>query len=67
VLHGNTEAMQLMARFAVIRGLLTRNQRQQVGDMDLLIASTAMEHGLSLLTLNVRDYRIIPGLTIFQR
>lgn len=55
---------QIMERFAIIRGQLTRNQRQQVGDMDLLIAATALEHGLTLVTFNVRDYRLITDLTL---
>lgn len=54
----------IMERFAIVRGQLTRNQRQQVGDMDLLIAATALEHGLTLVTYNVRDYRLVPGLTL---
>lgn len=56
----------IMQRFAVVRGSLTRNQRQQVGDMDLLIAATALEHHLTLVTFNQRDYTLIPGLTLHQ-
>lgn len=54
----------VMERFAIVRGQLTRNQRQQVGDMDLLIAATALEHNLTLVTFNRRDYGLIPGLTL---
>lgn len=56
----------VMERFAIMRGSLTRNQRQQVGDMDLLIAAIALTHGLSLVTFNQRDYTLIPGLTLHQ-
>jgi tRNA(fMet)-specific endonuclease VapC len=56
-----TEA--IVERFAIVRGQHTRNQRQQIGDMDLLIAATALEHGLTLVTFTVRDYRMVPGLT----
>ncbi|MGH2558105.1 MAG: type II toxin-antitoxin system VapC family toxin [Thermomicrobiales bacterium] len=33
---------------------------------DLLIAATAMEHDLVLVTRNDRDYRDIPGLVLFE-
>jgi tRNA(fMet)-specific endonuclease VapC len=56
----------IMERFAIIRGLLTRNQRQQVGDMDLLIAATALEHSLTLVTFNRRDYDLVPSLTLYE-
>jgi tRNA(fMet)-specific endonuclease VapC len=46
---------------------LTRNQRQQLGDMDLLIAATALQHGLALLTNNHRDFQHVPGLIFHQR
>ena len=52
----------IMERFAIVRGGLTRNQRQQVGDMDLLIAATALEHDLTLVTFNQRDYTLVPQL-----
>ena len=31
---------------------------------DALIAATALEHSLELLTRNVRDFRDVPGLTL---
>lgn len=52
-------------RFAITRGQLTRNQRQQVGDMDLLIAATALHHGMTLVTFNRRDYVLVPDLTLY--
>jgi predicted nucleic acid-binding protein len=33
---------------------------------DLLIAATAIEHGLTLVTRNVRDYADIRGLQLYQ-
>ena len=57
----------VVERFAILRGQLPRIVRQQVGDMDLLIAATAIEHDLTLLTLNVRDFRLIPGLSLYQQ
>ncbi len=32
--------------------------------LDLLIAATAIEHGLTLVTNNPRDYRDIPGIRV---
>ncbi len=33
---------------------------------DLLIGATALEAGYSVLTVNVRHFRLIPGLTVVQ-
>jgi len=52
----------IMERFAIIRGQLSRPQRQQIRDMDLLIAATALHHDLTLLTRNIRDFRLVPNL-----
>lgn len=49
-------------RFAILRGQLSRQLRRQIGDLDLLIAATALEHELILLTRNVKDFQHIPGL-----
>lgn len=43
-------------------GLLARTRRR--GLPDLLIAATAIELGLSLLTRNARDFKNLPGLVI---
>ncbi|MDQ2787365.1 MAG: type II toxin-antitoxin system VapC family toxin [Chloroflexota bacterium] len=43
-----------------------RNQRQQLGDMDLLIAATALHHGLTFMTNNLRDFQHVPGLVFYQ-
>lgn len=32
--------------------------------LDLLIAATALHHGLIMVTHNVRDYEHVPGLTV---
>jgi predicted nucleic acid-binding protein len=55
-----------MERFGMIRGALPRQIRQQIGDMDLLIAATALEHDLTLLTRNIRDFSQIPDLRLYQ-
>ena len=33
---------------------------------DALIAATALRHGLSLYTLNVKDFRFIEGLSLYK-
>ena len=46
----------IMERFARERGFL-RRQGTPIADMDLLIAATALEHGLTLVTRNLRHYQ----------
>ena len=36
------------------------------GIPDMLIAATAIDHDLSLFTLNVKDFRYIPELEIYE-
>lgn len=52
-------------RAAIIR-LDLRRQMRQVNEraLDILIAATAIEHGLTLVTRNVRDYADIPDLRL---
>ena len=44
-----------------------RRQGRRVNNraLDLLIAATAIEHNLTLVSRNVRDYADVPGLTTF--
>ena len=58
--------LAIMERFAIVRGALPRSVRQQVGDMDILIAATSLEHDLTLLTRNIRDFQHIPDLKLYQ-
>ena len=53
-------------RAAEIR-LELRAQRRQVDHhaMDILIAATGIEHGITLVTGNIRDYADIPGLQLY--
>lgn len=55
----------VMEQFARIRGQLRATGRI-IGDFDLLIAATAMQHGLTLVTRNLRHFDRIPGLVIYQ-
>ena len=56
----------IMERFAIVRGQLPRAVRQQVGDMDLLIGATALTHELTLVTRNLRDFSLIPDLSLHR-
>ena len=54
-------------RCATLREAL-RRQGKRVNNraLDLLIAATAIEHGLTLVTRNVEDYTDIPDITIYR-
>jgi len=52
-------------RFAETRAHL-RRRGELIGDFDLLIAATALEHDLTLLTFNRRHFERVPGLRIYQ-
>jgi len=53
----------IMKRFARIRGQL-RHQGRTVQDPDLLIAATALTHGMTLVTRNLRHFQRVPDLVI---
>jgi tRNA(fMet)-specific endonuclease VapC len=46
------------------RALRQANRRVRTRALDLLVAATALEHGLTLVTNNQADYRDIPGLAV---
>lgn len=50
------------AAATVFAGL--KRQRIRVGTMDLRIASTALAHGMTVVTRNARDFGKVPGLRI---
>ena len=54
-------------RCALLREAL-RQQGKRVGGraLDLIIASTALEHNLILVTRNTRDYNDIPDLELYK-
>jgi tRNA(fMet)-specific endonuclease VapC len=56
-------SVPIAQRFAVLRGDL-RSQGLLIPDMDLFIAATAIEHGLTLVTGNRRHFERIPDLTL---
>jgi tRNA(fMet)-specific endonuclease VapC len=47
------------AEFERLRGL-----RLRVGTMDLKIAAIALAHGATVLTRNVKDFGLVPGLRV---
>lgn len=42
----------------------SERQGDVIGGNDLLIASTALSHGTTLVTHNVREFQRVPGLTL---
>jgi tRNA(fMet)-specific endonuclease VapC len=54
---------RIMRRFAHIRGDL-RQRGQEIGDPDILIAATALQHDLAVVTRNRRHFERIPGLAL---
>ena len=57
-----TEA--IMGRFAEIRAHL-RRRGELIGDFDLIIGATALEHDLTIVTRNLRHFGRIPDLKLF--
>lgn len=54
----------IIKRFARIRGELRRTG-QMIGDPDILIAATALHHGLVVITRNTRHFERVPGLSLY--
>ena len=63
--HILTLTDSIMERFAETRAFL-RRRGQLIPDLDLLIAATALERNLTLLTFNVGDFQRVPGLQIYR-
>jgi predicted nucleic acid-binding protein len=55
----------IMERFARIRYQL-RRQGTLIPDLDLIIAATALELGLTVLTFNVRHFERVEGLALYS-
>jgi predicted nucleic acid-binding protein len=60
VLEFGPEAARLFARITA----LLQQQGKPAGDMDVLIAATALAAGEPLITANPVHFRNIPGLTV---
>jgi predicted nucleic acid-binding protein len=46
--------------------LRSQNKRVNSRALDLIIAATALEYGLTLVTKNIEDFKDIPDLTLHQ-
>jgi tRNA(fMet)-specific endonuclease VapC len=58
---------QVARRCAMVRhDLRLRRRRVRSRAFDLIIAATALEHGLTLVTRNRADYSDIPGLLLYS-
>ncbi|MEI9979062.1 MAG: PIN domain-containing protein [Edaphobacter sp.] len=52
---------------AMLAGRIDGEQRSQgvtIPSVDLLIGATALEHGYAMATVNIRHFRLIPGLQV---
>ena len=58
-------SLEIMRRFAIIRGYL-QQQGTPIGEMDLLIAATALHHDLTIVTRNRRHFERVPSLKLYQ-
>lgn len=54
----------IMERFGIVRGDLQR-RGQVIGDPDILIAATSLQHDLTLVTRNRRHFTRIAGLQLY--
>jgi tRNA(fMet)-specific endonuclease VapC len=54
-----------MEHFARVRGHL-RSTGQIIGDADVLIAATALDHDLVLVTQNMRHFSRVPSLKLYH-
>lgn len=52
---------QTVAQFDRLR---TQPKLKKIGRADLLIASIALAHGATLVTRNVKHFRVVPGLDV---
>jgi tRNA(fMet)-specific endonuclease VapC len=67
-----SESVRFLARLTILtydektmqRFEQLRKQKIKIGRTDLRIAATVLEHGATLLTENMRDFKQVPGLKI---
>ncbi len=57
---------QIMKRFARLRGEL-RRKGLLIGDPDLLIAATVLEHNLTLVSRNFSHFQRVPNLKLYRQ
>ena len=51
---------------AVVQRAITLRQHRKMTLADAIIAATALEHNLTLVTCNVNDFKNIPGLALID-
>ena len=61
----------IVRRFAILRGQLRAQPEgktvvQPKDNYDIFIAATALQHNLTLITRNVKDYQRIPNLKLYK-
>lgn len=57
--------LDIVKQFARLRGEL-RGAGKSISDFDLLIAATTLRNNFTLVTRNLRHFKRIPGLSIYQ-
>ncbi|MGI8553361.1 MAG: type II toxin-antitoxin system VapC family toxin [Dehalococcoidia bacterium] len=55
----------IMEQFAKLRALL-RRRGEIIPDFDLLLAATALQYDLTMLTFNLRHFQRIPDLKLYR-
>lgn len=63
-LHQVAVDAEISTQFLSLLGTYALSHRLNLPDA--LIAATALHHGLSLYTLNVKDFRFIEGLSLYK-
>lgn len=61
-----SKAIQLPLESQIVNHAVTLKQQRKMSLGDALIAATALEHGLTLVTRNTKDFDWIDGLTVFN-
>ena len=55
----------IIERFAEIRAFL-RRRGQMISDFDILLAATALDRDLTVLTFNLRHFERIPDIRVYR-
>ena len=42
--------------------IISKNKAKEVGQFDMLIGATALHYGLTVVTDNIKDFSIMPGV-----
>lgn len=58
--------IELTEKIAITAGKIFRDHKQTLQTPDYIIAATALELNAEVLTLNIKHFRQIPGLKLYQ-